>query len=107
MENDESIFYEIKLNKMKIGGGSNAKRYLSHSVQLQKNDTIYLFSDGYADQFGGEKGKKFMYKPFKRMLLSLQSKSMKEQEVQLDETFHQGRGNFSQLDDVCVMGVRV
>jgi serine phosphatase RsbU (regulator of sigma subunit) len=107
IENDSSIFYEIKPNKMKIGGGRNNENYFTHAVQLQKNDSIYLFSDGYADQFGGEKGKKFMYKPFKRMLLSIQHLKMEDQQAHIDKTFNTWKGGYIQLDDVCIMGVRI
>lgn len=107
LENETSIFYEIKPNKMKIGGGNNSENYLSHAIQLQKNDTIYLFSDGYADQFGGDKGKKFMYKPFKRMLLSIQKQQMPNQQENIDKTFNSWKGTYTQLDDVCIMGVRI
>tara|TARA_B100000809_G_scaffold266595_1_gene330123 strand:+ start:2112 stop:4220 length:2109 start_codon:yes stop_codon:yes gene_type:complete len=107
MSNEISVFYETKSDKMKVGGGNNKKGYTSHSVQLLKNDTIYLFTDGYVDQFGGAKGKKFMYKPFKRMLLSIQSNSMEEQQKHIGTTFNQWKGDYTQLDDVCVMGVRI
>ena len=107
MENETAIFYETKPSKMKVGGGDNSKNYLSHTVQLVKEDTIYLFSDGYVDQFGGEKGKKFMYKPFKRMLLSIQNKPMDKQLLHLDKTMKDWKGGYEQLDDICIMGVRI
>ncbi|PCJ24590.1 MAG: hypothetical protein COA97_09415 [Flavobacteriales bacterium] len=107
IENDDTIFYEIKSNKMAIGGGDNLMNYTTHKIQLEKEDVIYLFSDGYADQFGGPKGKKFMYKPFKRMFLSIQDKTMDEQRFFLDTTLREWKGDLDQLDDICVMGVRI
>jgi serine phosphatase RsbU (regulator of sigma subunit) len=107
LDNDQSIFYEIKPDKMAIGGGSNKVKYKTHSIQLKKDDTLYLFSDGYADQFGGTKGKKFMYKPFKRMFLSIQDQSMDSQLSHIDKTMREWKMGIEQLDDICVMGVRV
>tara|TARA_B100000809_G_scaffold47628_1_gene42289 strand:- start:928 stop:2979 length:2052 start_codon:yes stop_codon:yes gene_type:complete len=107
LDNDQSIFYEIKSDKMATGGGSNKTKYKTHSIQLKKDDTLYLFSDGYADQFGGPKGKKFMYKPFKRMFLSIQDESMDAQISHIDKTMREWKMGMEQLDDICVMGVRV
>lgn len=107
LENEDFIFYETKSDRMKIGGGKNKKSYTTHKVQLQKNDTIYLFSDGYADQFGGSKGNKFMYKPFKEMLLAIQEQNMASQKDHIEDTFSQWKKDIMQLDDVCVFGVRI
>lgn len=106
MENDSTNFYEIKPNKMAIGGGNNIDTYQTHTIQLEDRDTVYLFSDGYADQFGGPKGKKFMYKSFKRMFLSIQGKSMGKQLAYIDKTISEWKGDIEQLDDICVLGVR-
>jgi len=73
---------------------------------LKKGDSIYIFSDGYVDQFGGEKGKKFKSKAFKSLLLSIQNKTMEEQRILIDKAFETWRGNLEQIDDVCVIGVR-
>ena len=81
--------------------------YSNHQLQLNNDDTIYIFSDGYADQFGGPKGKKFMYKPFRTLLLSLQNKLMDEQHDALQDVFNNWKGGLEQIDDVCVIGVRV
>jgi len=107
MENEDSIFYEIKPDKMAIGGGGNKRKYKTDSLELKEGDTIYLFSDGYADQFGGPKGKKFMYKSFKRMFLSIQDQNMNEQLIYLSKTMNEWKGDMEQLDDICVMGVRI
>ena len=68
---------------------------------------MYMFSDGYADQFGGPKGKKFKYKPFKRLLSENRDKPMKEQKELLDSAFETWRGNLEQIDDVVVLGVKI
>jgi serine phosphatase RsbU (regulator of sigma subunit) len=74
---------------------------------LQQNDTLYIFTDGYADQFGGEKGKKLMSAKFREMLQSIQSIPMPEQESYLRRHFEKWKGAHEQVDDVLVIGVRV
>ena len=74
---------------------------------MKKNDTVYIFSDGYSDQFGGPDGKKFKYGNFKKLLLSIQDKSMMDQKQILDQTIEDWRGNLEQVDDILVIGVRV
>ena len=74
---------------------------------MQEGDSIYLFSDGFADQFGGPNGKKYKYKPFKNLLLSFSEKPMEEQHTIMNEEFETWKGELEQVDDVCVIGVRV
>lgn len=103
----EIIIYPA--NKFPIGGLqiSHEEDFTSHEIQLFENDTFYLFSDGYADQFGGEYGKKLMTKKFKEILLSIQSLNMVDQKDNLRELFEDWKGNHEQVDDVLVIGVRV
>ncbi len=98
---------ETKANKQPIGQFDNPEPYTTHNFDLEQGDSIYVFSDGYIDQFGGEKGKKFKSKAFRELLLSIQDKSMEAQNTILDEAFETWRGNLEQIDDVCVIGVRV
>lgn len=101
---------ETKADKFPIGGAledSDSRTYTCHTIQLQSDDTIYIFSDGYADQFGGEKGKKFMVKQFRQLILSIQDKSMEEQKRFLNYTIDQWRGKHEQVDDILIMGMRV
>jgi serine phosphatase RsbU (regulator of sigma subunit)/tetratricopeptide (TPR) repeat protein len=98
---------ETKANKQPIGQFDKQTPYTTHSFELQKGDSIYIFSDGYVDQFGGEKGKKFKSKGFRNLLLSIQDKSMEEQRTLIDKAFEAWRGSLEQIDDVCVIGVRV
>ena len=104
-ENDE--IEEIKANKQSIGKVETPKSYDLHSVKLNKGDTIYIFSDGYADQFGGEKGKKFKYKPLKQLLISIKDESMNNQLELITNHFNNWKGSFEQVDDVCIIGVRI
>ena len=98
---------EIKANKQPIGKTDYLEPFTNHHIQLQKGDTIYLFTDGYADQFGGEKGKKLSKNKFKELLISIQNKSMNEQREALYESHITWRGANEQVDDICLIGVRV
>jgi serine phosphatase RsbU (regulator of sigma subunit) len=96
-------------NKFPVGGLqiSHEENFTSHEFQLEKGDAFYLFSDGYADQFGGEAGKKLMTKKFKEILLSIQDKSMSDQKEHL-LTYLQGwKGDHEQVDDVLVIGAKM
>ena len=101
------IVLETKADKQPIGQFEHPKAFTTHTIPLKKGDTIYIFSDGYVDQFGGKKGKKLKAKAFKKILLSIQGLSMKEQKEHLDKAFKEWRGNLEQIDDVCIFGVRV
>jgi serine phosphatase RsbU (regulator of sigma subunit) len=79
----------------------------NHIVEIRKGDYLYLFSDGYADQFGGPKGKKFMYRPFQDLLLKNHTKPMSLQKEILDTTFERWKDNREQVDDVMVIGIRI
>ena len=98
----------IKANKQPIGVYHDAnKPFTNHLIQLYKGDSIYLFSDGFADQFGGEKGKKLKYKPFKNMLIAVQNKSLSEQKDILISEFNKWKGQIEQIDDVCILSVKI
>ena len=94
-------------NKQPIGKTDQQTPYTTHKVELNQGDTIYIFSDGYADQFGGEKGKKLKSANFKKLLLDVVTQDMQTQLTQIDEAFENWKGDLEQLDDVCVIGVRV
>ena len=98
---------ETKADKQPIGQFDNPQPYTTHSFELEKGDSIYIFSDGFVDQFGGEKGKKFKTKAFRELFLSIQDKSMNDQKTIVDNVFETWRGGLEQIDDVCVIGVRV
>ncbi|MBN2668932.1 MAG: SpoIIE family protein phosphatase [Bacteroidales bacterium] len=102
-----SYLYEIRPDKMPIAYYDKMDKFLNHEIQLQKGDQIYLFSDGFADQFGGDKGKKFKYKAFKCLLLENAKKSMAEQKQIIEQTFETWKGSFEQIDDVVILGVKL
>ena len=78
---------EFKANKQPVGFYAEMREFTQENIKLHRGDTTYLFSDGFADQFGGEKGKKYKYKPFKQLLINIQDKSMKEQKNYLSDVF--------------------
>ncbi|MES2837106.1 MAG: tetratricopeptide repeat protein [Bacteroidota bacterium] len=105
MTNYELI--EYKADKQPIGKYAEPKPFTSNEIQLQKGDTIYMFTDGYADQFGGEKGKKYKSAKMKETILSIQNEEMDKQSEMIDTSFELWKGELEQVDDVCVIGVRV
>lgn len=107
-ENRTPVLEVFEPNKRPIGYylGKNFP-FEGHSLPVQKGDTFYIFTDGFADQFGGPKGKKFKYRQLKELLLSIQHHTMPEQERLLRETFNNWKGELEQVDDVLVIGVRV
>lgn len=100
---------EVKADKFPIGMfiGENKKEYTNHKLKVKEGDTIYIFSDGYADQFGGHRGKKFMAKQFRQILMDIQPLSMEQQKHHLDKTIEEWRGNHEQVDDILVIGIRI
>jgi serine phosphatase RsbU (regulator of sigma subunit) len=98
---------ETKPDKQPVGNYENAKPFTNHTIQLEKDDLIYLFTDGFADQFGGEKGKKYKYKPFKQFLVNLREQPITEHGKLIDKEFDLWRGDLEQIDDVCIVGVKI
>ena len=99
---------ELEGDAFSIGSYVNGEREFTHkNFTLQSGDSIYVFSDGYADQFGGPQGKKFMRKQFRQMLVEIASLDMAKQREEITRRFDQWKGEGEQLDDVLVIGVRV
>lgn len=98
---------EIKADRQAIGRVDTPKPFQTKNVELNSGDSVYIFSDGYADQFGGVDGKKFKSKHFKKLLVSVEGKSMEEQYLTLKNHFENWRGELEQIDDVCVIGVKI
>jgi serine phosphatase RsbU (regulator of sigma subunit) len=98
---------EIPGDKMPVGiGAEEEKPFTSHIYPLKDMDMIYLFSDGFSDQFGGTDGKKFKYRQFRSLLIEISPLPVSEQKFQLGQTFDAWKGNLRQLDDVLVVGFR-
>ena len=100
---------EYKGDRFPVGGSTygSHKRYSVENISFKPNDSIYLFSDGYSDQFGGAKNKKFKYSKLKELILSGRKLSMDEQKNQIQEAFDIWKGDQEQLDDICVFGLRL
>ena len=97
---------ELECDKMPIGKGLIEKEFRSFEITIEKDDLLVAYTDGFADQFGGPKGKKLMYKPLKQQLLAFSSLDVKEQKLKLDKYFEDWRGDIDQVDDVCVLGIK-
>jgi len=103
---------EIKGDKMPIAIYERMEPFTNHEFKVENGNCLYLFSDGFADQFGGAKGKKFMYKQFKEILVqtcpgtSQQIKTMNEQKEILDKIINEWIGNNEQIDDITVLGIK-
>lgn len=105
---DVEMIEEIKANKFPIGGLMDEEKvFTNHTIPVKKGDTIYLFSDGYPDQFGGDQGRKLMTKKFKKMLRAIQNRTMQEQETYLGNFVEEWRGPHEQVDDILVIGIRM
>ena len=99
---------KIKGDSQPIGIYSGElKSFKTNKVKVKEGDMLYLFSDGFYDQFGGEKGKKYMSGKFYKFLLSISKENTEKQSKLMEEEFTRWKGSYEQIDDVCVMGVRV
>lgn len=99
---------ELKPDKMPVGYYDGiARPFTQHTINLQKGDTIYTFTDGYADQFGGSRNKKFTYKQLKDLIVSIHEQPVEEQKRILESTLEQWQGSYEQVDDICMIGVKI
>jgi serine phosphatase RsbU (regulator of sigma subunit)/tetratricopeptide (TPR) repeat protein len=101
------VLMEIKANRQSIGKSDDRVEFETHKLALEPNDIIYIFTDGFADQFGGPKGKKYKYKGLQELLLSLHQLDTQTQKVKLHAAFEEWRGHLEQVDDVLVIGVKI
>ncbi len=98
---------EIDADKQPIGNSERQRPFNTNEVELQKNEMLFLFTDGYADQFGGPKGKKFKYRPFQDVLIKNHTSHVDKQKEELELIFDAWKGELEQVDDVCIIGIRV
>jgi serine phosphatase RsbU (regulator of sigma subunit) len=105
IRNNELI--ELDCDKMPVGYGERPQQFTNHTIELEKGDVIYMYTDGYADQFGGPRGKKYKYKQLNDLLLTINNAGMADQLKALTRSFNDWKGNIEQVDDVCMVGIRI
>ena len=98
---------EAYANRMPVGVGERKENFTLHTIEAKSGDMLYLYTDGYADQFGGPKGKKFKYKQLNELLVTLQNKPLNVQKTELNNSFENWKANLEQVDDVCVIGIKL
>ncbi len=96
---------KLKPDKQPIGKFEKRKPFTNHIIRMNQGDEVYLFSDGYADQFGGPTGKKFMYKRMEQLLVSMNDKDIQSRKEILENAFEEWRGVQEQVDDICFIGL--
>jgi serine phosphatase RsbU (regulator of sigma subunit) len=106
-EHPDNILIEIKPDKMPIGWYIVEKDFTNKYLKLQTGDNIYMFSDGYTDQIGGESRRKFSIKPFRQLLCSVYDKNMNEQKQILDKKLNEWKRDNKQIDDILVLGIKI
>lgn len=104
---NENELKEVTATKQPVGKSETYKTFTTHVFNLAKGAMLYLFTDGYADQFGGPKGKKFKYKQLADLILANRKLPMREQCSLLERTFTSWKGNIEQVDDVCIIGLKL
>jgi serine phosphatase RsbU (regulator of sigma subunit) len=100
------ILVELTSNKMPVGIGEKSESFVQGEFNVQKGDILYLYTDGYADQFGGPKGKKFKYSELNKLLLSVSDLPMTEQKERIEKEFTSWKGDLEQVDDVLIVGIK-
>ena len=105
---DKDKLMEIKADKMPVGAFVKEKPgFTNHELQLKPNQMIYMFSDGFSDQFGGPEGKKYLYKNLKKLLLKISHLPTQQQYAILEAEFENWKNGYKQIDDVTILGVRI
>lgn len=107
LRNNSTELEEIRPDKQPIGKYAENKMFTTHEIAINKGDVLYVFTDGFQDQFGGEKGKKFKASSLKEQIISMRNLSMHAQKEKLKVVLEDWRGSMEQIDDICVFGVKV
>lgn len=107
-EHEEYSLLEIKADKQPVGKFEKSVPFTQHQIELKQGDLVYLFSDGFIDQFGGERNKKFKSANFRKLIFKAQKQDeMEGQKTFMKEVFNDWKGRLEQLDDICVIGFRI
>jgi len=102
-----SLLNELPYDRMPVGKGESDKSFTNYTIDTSEAAFLYLYTDGYADQFGGQKGKKFKYRELNKLLLAHSNKPMIFQEENIGKVFEEWKGKLEQIDDVCVVGIKL
>lgn len=103
----KGIAVKLPGDKMPVGKGEKQNSFFTYTINVSKGDMLYIFTDGYPDQFGGEQGKKFKYKQLEELLLTINHLPVNQQSEILDNKFNEWKGMLEQIDDVCILGIRI
>ncbi|MDP1744944.1 MAG: two-component regulator propeller domain-containing protein [Bacteroidota bacterium] len=103
----DNAVIDLPADKMPIGKGEKDNSFTLHTIDVKKGDLLYFYTDGYADQFGGPKGKKFKYKQLENLLVSIHQLPVEEQKQMLSSTIENWKGDLEQVDDILIIGMRV
>lgn len=101
------VLEELPADKMPVGKSDSEKSFSLYEINAEKGDCLYFYTDGFADQFGGTKGKKFKYSNLNKLLLENHTADLKEQSETLNQKFDAWKGDLEQVDDVCIIGVKI
>lgn len=107
VQDGDKYLEEYKADKQPVGQYSYAKSFKTNTIDIKEGDQFFLFSDGYADQFGGDKGKKMKLRIVKELFLEVSSLPLDQQRFKLEQSFMRWKGEYEQVDDVCVIGLKV
>jgi serine phosphatase RsbU (regulator of sigma subunit) len=107
IKKDANSLDEIPADRQSVGKNFINHKFTASKIQLNLGDTLYLFTDGFADQFGGKKQKKYKYINFKKLLLNNTSELLKDQKKAIDEEFNSWKGDLEQIDDICILGIKI
>lgn len=102
-----NLVNELVYDRMPVGMGERKEDFKLYQIDAKPGDSLFLYTDGYADQFGGIKGKKFKYKQLNDLLLANQHLPLNDQKDKLQNTFNNWKGNLEQVDDVCIIGIKL
>ncbi len=97
----------LKSDKMPVGSGEKKENFTLYHISHKPGDTLYIFTDGYADQFGGPKGKKFKYKQLENLLLECSKADVSRQKQLLNDKLNDWKGDLEQVDDICLVGIKI
>lgn len=106
IQHETHFVIEVRGNKQSVGYHDNRVPFITILPPIDHGDMVYSFSDGFPDQFGGDRGKKYKYKQLKYFLVGIAGNTVEEQRELLAAEFHRWKGDLEQVDDICIFGYR-